>query len=264
MNRIEQAFANAGRESRPCRIIYATSGYPDLRTTGQVLLGLDRLGVDIIELGLPFSDPVADGPVIQETSYLSLRKGGTLKDHLGLVRRLRPGIKAALVVMTYANIVANAGMERFVRLCAAAGIDGFIIPDLPLDESARFAEICRARGTCCVLIAAETSGRERLRKIAGISGGFIYVVSRPGVTGGRLKIGGGLLRLAADLRRLTKKPLAVGFGISSARDVRALSEKFDGIIIGSAFLKEMLKKKGRPAAALRFVKKVFQLTRSPA
>jgi tryptophan synthase alpha chain len=256
MNRIDEVFRNL-KGKRPVRIIYLTSGYPDLATTEKTVVQLEKAGTDIIELGIPFSDPIADGPVIQRTSWLALQNGYSMDDHLDLVKRLRKKTGIPIAMMTYANLMANSGYESIISRAARAGLDGFIIPDLPLEEAVIFSRLCTRSGLINVGFASETSSLERLRKITRLATGFIYAVSQPAVTGGKIRIRKELIELSRTLRKMTSKPVAVGFGISERKDIRRLASYFDGAIIGSAFLKRMLDAGGRPGNAIRFVKGLF-------
>ncbi len=258
INRITAAFSACKKAKRPTRIIYTTSGYPDLAATTKVVLELEKSGVDIVELGFPFSDPMADGPVIQTTTQYSLQKGYKTDDHFETVRKIRRKTEIPLAIMTYVNIVFGYGMEKFIRKAAACGIDGLIIPDLPLEEMAAFNQYCGEAGIVTVGFVSTTSSDIRLKNISAASTGFIYVVSQPGVTGKKLTIRKDLVELARKLRKLTAMPLAVGFGIQSKEDVRDLSLYFDGVIIGSAFLKKMLEAGGKTVSAIKFVKSVFE------
>jgi tryptophan synthase alpha chain len=258
MNRLELTLGRLREEGRAAKIVYVTSGYPDLKTTGYLVPELVESGADIVEIGIPFSDPVADGPVIQEASFRALKNGYGLKDHFKIIRHIRSRTEIPLVIMTYANIVFEKdGFDSFCQKAAAAGADGLIVPDLPVDESESCVEACRRAGLCLVQIAASSSSDERLKRIVRMSRGFVYVVSRAGVTGGQLKAGNDLADLARRLRRMTDIPLCVGFGISSKADVAKMSKMFDGVIVGSAFLKRMLEDKGRTVHALAFIRQLF-------
>lgn len=256
-NRIRLAFERCGKENRPARIIYLTSGYPDLENTVRTVVELEKAGVDIVEIGFPFSDPMADGPVIQATTLHSLRKGYKTDDHFASIGKLRKKCGIPLAIMTYVNIVHAYGTERFIRRAAEVGVDGLIIPDLPLEEAGVFRKACSSAGLVTVFFASTTSSEKRLDSLVQAATGFIYVVSQPGVTGKKLVIKKDLSHLAQKIRCKTTLPLAVGFGIESRKDVLALSRFFDGIIIGSAFLKRMMKEKGKTKAAIGFVKALF-------
>ncbi len=256
-NRIVSAFLRRKQEGSATRIIYVTSGYPDLSTTSKTILGLEKNGVDIIEIGFPFSDPMADGPVIQQTTASSLAKGYVTDDHFDNIRKVRKKTNVALAIMTYVNIVYGYGTEKFIKRAADAGVDGLIIPDLPLEEAGSFRKLCEQYGIVTVLFASSTSSEMRLKKMVKAASGFIYVVSQPGVTGKKLEIRKDLTGLSAKLRNITDIPLAVGFGIETKADVQMLSRYFDGVIIGSAFLKRIVSDKGKTGKALQFVKDVF-------
>lgn len=258
MNRLEATLRSLKDSGRPAGIVYLTSGYPDLEATIRIVPRLCEAGADAVELGLPFSDPVADGPVIQKASLLSLRHGYSLADHLAAVKEIRGRTEAPLVAMTYANLVFDGrGFDGFCRRAAAAGLDGLIVPDLPVDEAADCAAVCGRIGLAFVPIAAPSSSDSRLVRMVGMARGFLYVVSRPGVTGGGAGAAKELEPLVRRLRRLTDLPLCVGFGISTRQDVERMARLFDGVIVGSAFLRILLEDGGRPARALEFVRTLF-------
>lgn len=258
MSRIEKRFQQSKSEKRTCRIIYLTCGYPDLRSTEKLIPELDKAGVDIIELGFPFSDPVADGPIIQIASQKALENNYSVHDYFQMVKRVRRETAVPLVIMTYANIILHYGMEKAVLEAKQSGIDGFILPDLPVEDSRTFTNLCRSHGMDFILLATETSPEKRLKKISSQSSGFLYVVSQPGTTGKKLGITPDLYRLARKLRKMTSTPLAVGFGISTRQDILKLQDHFDGIIIGSAFIKKLLDHNGKIKPAIEYLRKIFK------
>lgn len=257
-NRLTETLKALQRGRRTAKIVYLTSGYPDLEATVRLVPRLEKAGADAVELGLPFSDPVADGPVIQKASMLSLRNGYTLADHLSAVGEIRKRTEMPLVAMTYANLVFDGtGYGRFCREAAKAGLDGLIVPDLPVDEAGECVEACRDRGLAMVQIASPSTPDGRLRRIAAMSRGFVYVVSRRGVTGGSAGTGRELEMVARRLRRWTDLPLCVGFGISTRPDVERMAKVFDGVIVGSAFLERLMEDEGQPERALEFLRGLF-------
>ena len=245
MNRIDKKFIQLKKEGRQAFIAFITAGYPDLATTAKLVMELERKGVDIIELGVPFSDPMADGPIIQASSEYSLKKGTNLVKIIDLVRRLRKNTALPICLMTYYNPVFCFGDRRFVDKAVAAGVDGVIIPDLPPEEAREFIRYANNRGLANICFLAPTSSDARIKKISAISRGFIYYVSLTGVTGGRKTIAGDLKTNLAKIKQVTGKPVCVGFGISSASQARQAQRICDGVIVGSAIVKKIKENIGR-------------------
>ncbi len=239
-------------------IPFVTAGYPGLAATEKIVLGLEAAGADVIELGVPFSDPIADGPVIQMSSFEALKKGVTLKDVLGMVRRLRRRTQVPLVAMTYFNPVLQYGPRRFVGDALTAGLDGVIIPDLPPQEEKDFQAEARRKGFAVVLFISPTTPPARARAIAKRAKGFIYFVSLAGVTGARRKLPADLkARLTATKRIAGRTPVCVGFGVSSPKQVRELGPYCDGVIVGSAVvnkIREGLRSKDYVAKVAAFIR----------
>ena len=223
-------------ERRPGLVAYFTCGDPDLATTREVTLAAIRAGADVIELGVPFSDPVADGPVIQRASERALRQGVTLENVLHLGRELRRQSDAGLIVFTYMNPVLRFGLSRFCSALQDCGIDGALITDLPVEEAGEYVRCMRARERATVFLVAPTSTDERLRAIAEVSTGFVYAVSRTGVTGARQQFPHDARKLVQRLRRFSKLPVAVGFGISTAEQFAGVGEFADAAVVGSALV----------------------------
>ncbi len=222
---------------KPGLVIYLTVGDPDLATTRQIALAAIDAGADVLELGVPFSDPVADGPVIQRASERALAQGIRLTDVLGLaaeLRRLRPA--AGLVIFSYFNPILRLGLERFCQQAAQAGVDGVLITDLTVEEAGEYLERTRSAGLKPIFLAAPTSTDARLKSISQVSEGFVYAISRTGITGKRENLASDALELVARLRRYTRLPIAVGFGISRAEHVAAVGEFADAVVIGSAIV----------------------------
>jgi tryptophan synthase alpha chain len=218
---------------------------------------LEKSGVDLIELGIPFSDPLADGPTIQKASQRALSKGVTIKSILRMVRISRKRIKLPLVFMTYYNPVAHYGIKRFVEDSKKAGIDGVIIPDLPPEEADDLIEAAKRADFSTIFLAAPTSTKDRLKKISQRSTGFIYYVSLTGVTGARRKLPKDIVEHVKTLKAITKKRVCVGFGISSPSQARNISKLADGIIVGSAVIKiieENINTKGLYKKVTKFVR----------
>ncbi len=240
MTAISDRFAQL-RSRGDCALIpFITAGDPDLATTEAALLQLDRNGADIIELGVPYSDPLADGPVIQAAATRALEKGTTLDDVLALVNRLRPQLQAPIVLFTYYNPILKRGVDTFLDQVAAAGAAGLVVPDLPLEESEQLRRAAAARDLDLVLLVAPTSSQERIDAIAAQAQGFIYLVSVTGVTGMRQEIQSRVSDILTNLRQSTDKPIGVGFGISDADQAKQMrSWGADGVIVGSAIVKKL-------------------------
>lgn len=217
-------------------ISFITCGDPNLETTEELLLTMEKGGVDLIELGIPFSDPTAEGPVIQGANIRALSTGVTTDKIFDMVRRVRPKLTVPLVFMTYANVVFSYGIERFVKTSAEVGMNGIILPDVPFEEKAEFSEICDKYGIDFISLIAPTS-EDRISNIAKDAKGFIYLVSSLGVTGMRSTITTDIGAIVEKIRENTDIPVAVGFGISTPEQAANISKKCDGIIIGSAIVR---------------------------
>jgi len=237
MSRIEATLKNINLLGEKALIAYVMAGDPNLEESGRIILEIEKAGADIIEIGVPFSDPVADGPTIQKAAERALRHNVSIRDILSLVTQLRRQTKIPLILMSYANPIFVYGIEAFFKEARKAGINGVIIPDLPPEEAKDFLLHARRRLIDMIFLVAPTSPRERVKKILKIGSGFIYYVPLTGVTGSKLgdtdDIG---LRVAA-LKSLTDLPVAAGFGISSPEDAKALSREADGVIVGSALVR---------------------------
>ena len=244
--------------SQPSLIAYLTCGDPDLETTRRVALAASEAGAEILELGVPFSDPVADGPVIQRASQRALERGTTLRDVLELARDIRKqASKVGLIVFSYLNPIWRFGLERFADAARQARVDGVLVTDLTVEEAGDYLQIMRARGLATVFLAAPTSTDARLQRIAKASSGFIYAVSRTGVTGERAELPADTRELVKRLRKFSKLPIAVGFGISNAQQVAAVGKFANGAVVGSAIVHAI--EQASPADAPR---RVAELIRS--
>jgi tryptophan synthase alpha chain len=237
MSRITETFKELKKTGRKALIPYIMSGDPSLDQTEKFIIDLEKSGADIIELGVPFSDPLADGPTIQRAAESSLSKGTTLKKVLASVRSIRNKTDIPLILMTYFNPVFKYGTERFVKDAVDAGVDGVIIPDLIPDEADDYLKLARAQGLDTIFLLAPTSTEERIKKVVKASTGFIYLVSITGITGSRLSVGSDMKKTLRSIRSMTKKPVAVGFGISTPADASAVAAFADGVIVGSAIVK---------------------------
>lgn len=248
-NRIREAFRN-GKAFIP----FITCGDPDLETTAAAVRAMVRNGADLVELGIPFSDPTAEGPVIQEANVRALSGGVTTDRIFEMVRELRGGgaaeeeaepVTVPMVFMTYANVVFSYGAERFIAACREIGIDGLILPDLPFEEKEEFLPVCRKYGVALISLIAPTS-ENRIAMIAREAEGFLYIVSSLGVTGVRSEIRTDLGAMVEIVRRNTDIPCAIGFGISRPEQARQMAALSDGAIVGSAIVK-LLEKYGKDA-----------------
>ena len=240
MSRIQEAFAH-GKAFIP----FITCGDPDLETTAAVVRAAAANGADLIELGIPFSDPTAEGPVIQGANVRALAGGVTTDRIFGLVRDLRRDVTIPLVFMTYANVVFSYGADRFLSACRDVGIDGLILPDLPYEEKDEFQPVCRRYGVALISLIAPTS-QNRIAMIAREAEGFLYIVSSLGVTGTRSEITTDLASIVDVVRQNTDIPCAIGFGISTPEQARSMAAVADGAIVGSAIIK-LLERYGREA-----------------
>jgi tryptophan synthase alpha chain len=237
VSRIGERFFSLRERRRKAFIAFVTAGDPSLGRTYETALALERGGVDVLELGVPFSDPLADGPVIQRASERALAAGTTLSGVLDLVRRLRATSRMPILLFTYLNPLLRYGLERVARDAREAGVDGVLVTDLPPEEALSWREIAGAVGLDTVFLAAPTTGTERLRAIAAASRGFVYAVSRTGVTGEREAVSADAGELLGRLRALTREPVALGFGISTPEQVREAAAVADGVVVGSALVR---------------------------
>lgn len=262
MNRIDRTFKRLKAQRRKAFIAYITAGDPDLATTLTLVREMPDSGVDIIELGVPFSDPIADGPTIQAASQRALAKGATVKKILGVVKSARLKTDIPIVLMTYYNPVLRYGLKEFFSSCRKCGVDGVIVPDLPYEESADLVAAAREEAVATIFLAAPTSTPERIKKIVSKSRGFVYYVSLTGVTGARRAlppdIGAGIRRI----RSVADKPVAVGFGVSSPEQARALARVADGVIVGSAIVKIISDRRNAVARVSKFAGKLAKAIHS--
>ena len=241
MSKIHEAFAD-----KKAFIPFITCGDPDLETTEKIIYSMVENGADLIELGIPFSDPTAEGPVIQGANIRALSKGITTDDIFDLVRRLRQTVTVPMVFMTYANVVYSYDADKFISTCSEIGIDGLILPDLPFEEKDEFRFICKKYGVDLISLIAPTS-ENRISMIAKEAEGFIYIVSSLGVTGVRSEINTDISSMVKLIRENTDIPCAVGFGISTPQQAAKMASISDGAIVGSAIIK-LIAKYGENAA----------------
>jgi tryptophan synthase alpha chain len=242
-------------ETRPTLVAYVTCGDPDLDTTREIVLAAVEAGAGIIELGVPFSDPLADGPVIQRASERALKQGTTLEKVLRLAGEIRRRSQAGLIIFSYLNPIWQLGVRRFCNLAEEAGVDGALITDLPIEEAGDYLREMKMRHLAAVFLAAPTSTDQRLRSIAKASSGFVYAVSRTGVTGAQQQLADDARNLVKRVRKFTKLPVAVGFGISTREQFSAVGEFANGAVVGSAIVQMIESNPGRePEAVAQFVR----------
>lgn len=246
MNRIDRRFEELRLTGGKALIPFITAGDPDLPTTRELAWALEDAGADLLELGVPFSDPLADGATIQRASQRALENGVTLKAVIGVVEQIRARSQMPMILMSYMNPVLRMGVRDFAIRASAAGVDGIIIPDLPPEEAEELQRWCTASAIHTIFLAAPTSTDARLRRIAESSQGYIYYVSLKGVTGARDTLQNDLEASLSRLRGLTTKPIAVGFGISTPAHVSQVAGLFDGIIVGSAIVDRIERQRGHP------------------
>ena len=251
---------------RPALVAYVTCGDPDLTTTQKIVLAAIEAGADVIELGVPFSDPVADGPVIQRASERALKHGTSLAQVLTLAAEIRQQAQSTgLIIFSYLNPILRMGMEKFCKVARAAGVDGVLVTDLPVEEAGAYLQAMQEHDLSPVFLAAPTSPDERLKRIADASRGFVYAVSRTGVTGQRQQLAVDARRLVKRLRRVTKLPIALGFGISTPEQFAEVGEFADAVVVGSAIVQTIERNRGWEAAAVgEFIKNLTAPSLEPS
>ena len=245
MTRIAQVFKRLKAKGDKALIPFITAGDPDLATTKALALEMAAKGADLLELGIPFSDPLADGPTIQAASNRAVQGGIHLQEVLKLAGEIRRETDIPLILMGYYNPILQYGLERTTREAAALGVDGFIIPDLPPEEAGPWRVAAAKAGVAAIFLAAPTSGTERIKHMGQLTKGFLYYVSVTGITGARTELPPELITALKEVRRLVKCPLAVGFGISTPEQVKWLAPYVDGIVVGSAIVQRVARLKGQ-------------------
>jgi len=255
-NRITNKFAELKKNEKKALISFITGGDPDIETTEKLILAMEEAGASIIEIGIPFSDPIAEGIVIQEANSRALSGGCTVDKLFDMVKRLRGKTNIPLLFLTYANPIYAYGKESFMKKCKEVGIDGIIVPDVPFEEKDEFFDVCNKYDIMLISLIAPTSG-ERAEEIAREAQGFLYCVSSLGVTGMRSEISTNIAELIAQVKNVSDVPCAVGFGISTPEQAHAMSEISDGIIVGSAIVK-LIAQSGRDSVTpvKEFVSKI--------
>jgi len=244
LTRISKKFKRLKQQGKKAFIPYTMVGDPSLERTRDVVLLFEECGADIVELGVPFSDPLADGPTIQRASERALKNGVTLRKVLSFVKDLRQTTEIPLVLMTYFNPVFKYGIEDFIKGAGGFGVDGVIIPDLPPDEAGAFIRLSRKSALDTIFLLAPTSTEDRIVKVTKASSGFIYYVSITGITGANLLLDGSMDLLISNIKKYTDKPIAVGFGVSTPEEASAIARISDGVIVGSAIVKGLYETPG--------------------
>jgi tryptophan synthase alpha chain len=234
--RIEERFIDLRREGRTGLVTYVTAGDPDLSRSAEIITRLDRAGADVLEVGIPFSDPLADGPVIQRATERALAAGANIRNVLGMLKTIRPGISAPIVIFSYANPILRMGLDTFVKQATAAGVDGVLTLDMPPEEGEMFRTAFGAAGIDTIFLLSPTTTDVRIRRAASLGSGFLYGISRLGVTGMRDSVDASARELATRVKKETAMPLALGFGISRPEHVRSIGECADAAVVGSALV----------------------------
>ncbi|MDD5668463.1 MAG: tryptophan synthase subunit alpha [Candidatus Omnitrophica bacterium] len=245
MNRIDELFQKLRAAKKKAFIAFITAGYPDLETTEGLIREFESIGVDLVELGVPFSDPIADGPVIQEASYEALKKNTTLPAILRMVKRVRADVSMPLCLMSYYNPIFTYGEKRFISDAVSSGVDGIIIPDLPPEEGVELSRESSRAGLDTIFFLSPTTHADRVKTVAQASTGFIYYISLTGVTGARRSLPRDIKTGVAEVKRFTHKPVCVGFGVSSPEQVKDIQGVADGVIVGSAIVRVIRENAGK-------------------
>ena len=262
-SRLDSTFARLRAERRAGLVTYTTAGDPDLPRSAEILQALDRAGADVIEVGVPFSDPLADGPVIQRATERALGAGTTLCGVLSMIERVRASISAPVVVFSYANPLLRMGVEAFARRASAAGVDGVLALDLPIEEAGDFRETLRTSGLDTVFLLSPTTTDARIRRAGDLGTGFLYGISRLGVTGARDRVAGGAEALVRRIRVHTSLPIALGFGISRPEHVAEVCAYADAAVVGSALV-SVIAEAGRSPNVVERVEEYVRWLKSAA
>ena len=245
-SRIATTFRRIREEKRVGLVTYTTAADPDLARSEAILQALDRAGADVLEVGVPFSDPLADGPVIQRATERALAAGGSLRTTLALVERVRPRVSAPIVLFSYANPLLRMGLDAFAKRAAAAGVDGVLVLDLPIEEAGLFHATLAASGLDTIFLLSPTTTDDRIRKAAELGRGFLYGISRLGVTGARDTVATGAEAMVKRIRAQTTLPIALGFGISRPEHVAEVTAYADAAVVGSALVALIAEHGGSP------------------
>jgi len=259
MNRIVECFARLKREGKKGFIVYIGAGDPDLAATRRLALAFDRAGVDVLELGVPFSDPLADGLVNQLAAQRGLESGATPPKVLRAVAAIRRHSQIPIVLYIYFNLIHRVGLERFIQAAAKAGVDGLLVLDLPPEEGDRYEGLMRRAGLCHIYLVAPTTPKDRMKFIVKRGAGFIYYISREGVTGMQSRVAANLAQSVAEIRAHTPLPVAVGFGISNPDQAKRVASSADAVVVGSAVVNQIARHGRSPELVERVVKFVRSL-----
>ena len=246
MSRLADAFARIRSERRPGLVTYTAAGDPDLPRSAEILKALDRAGADVLEVGVPFSDPLADGPVIQRATERALAAGGSLRSALAMIAAIRPHLAAPIVVFSYANPLMRLGLDQFAHQAADAGVDGVLALDLPIEEAGGFRETLARAGIDLIFLLSPTTTDARIQRAADLGSGFLYGISRLGVTGAREQVASGAEAMVTRIRRHTTMPIALGFGISRPEHVAEVCAYADAAVVGSALVSVIAGASGTP------------------
>ena len=258
-NRLTQKLKEAGKRKEKLFCAYLTLGFPRLAVTEALVPALERAGVDILELGFPFSDPLADGPTIQFASAEAIKRGVKLKDAFSLIRKLRrEGLRIPVLFFSYLNPIMHYGISRALRQLRQSGFDGLIVPDLPPEEGRMWEPWFKRFDLSLVYLVAPTSGEDRIREIVKHSSGFIYYVSLRGVTGARNSVPKDLFRKLKILKKITPKPVLVGFGVSNEAQARNIARAADGVIVGSAIVERLRNGRKAVGSVVSFVSRLVR------
>jgi tryptophan synthase alpha chain len=261
VSRIDATFHELRASGRPGLVTYVTAGDPDLERSRAVLLRLDCAGADVLEVGVPFSDPLADGPVIQRAAARAIAAGATLGRVLDLVSDIRPAVRAPIVIFSYANPILRLGLDRFVARAAAAGVDGVLTLDVPPEEASDFHDAFSRARIDTIFLLSPTTSVERIRRAAALGSGFLYGISRLGVTGARDELAASARELATRVRAETDRPLALGFGLSRPEHLRAVAAFADAGVVGSALV-QVIAEHGQSPALLAEVERYVRWLKS--
>jgi tryptophan synthase alpha chain len=261
VSRIEERFAHLRKERRTGLVTYVTAGDPDLQRSAEIIQRLDKAGADVLEIGVPFSDPLADGPVIQRATERALAAGVTLSRVLGMVKSLRSAISAPVVVFSYANPILRMGLDHFVSDAKASGVDGVLTLDMPPEEGELFRTAFASAGIDTIFLLSPTTAVQRIRRAAALGSGFLYGISRLGVTGVRDSVDVSAHELASRVKAETQMPLALGFGISRPEHVRAIGQCADAAVVGSALV-NVIAEHGKSPALLDEVERYVRWLRN--
>jgi tryptophan synthase alpha chain len=248
---LADTFERLRSERRPGLVTFTTAGDPDLARSGEILCALDRAGADVLEVGVPFSDPLADGPVIQRATERAIASGANLRGVLKMIARVRSGIRAPIVLFSYANPLLRMGVEAFAREAASAGVQGVLALDLPIEEAGEFRATLAAAGLDTIFLLSPTTTDARIKKAAELGRGFLYGISRLGVTGVRDSVATGAEDMLVRIRRHTNMPVALGFGLSTPEHVAEVGRYADAAVVGSALVSLVAETAGHPGAIAR-------------